>query len=130
MNTKNNSRCKKMNNPFPLLFYLPLDVCEPKNPCQNGGVCKPQGDGYYCQCKSGYQGKNCDKGMPCMLYKFPLRSFNSSDFRIHITRLTKNFQVSNLTNECSVSQTNDHELVSTSSRVTAKVILVYECMYS
>ena len=59
-----------------------------------------------------------------------LRSFNSSDFRIHITRLTKNIQVSNLTNECSVSQTNDHELVSTSSRITAKVMLAYECIYS
>ncbi|XP_078348187.1 uncharacterized protein LOC144633234 isoform X3 [Oculina patagonica] len=37
------------------------NVCEPKNPCQNGGVCKPQDDSYYCQCKPGYQGKNCDK---------------------------------------------------------------------
>ncbi|CAH3172036.1 unnamed protein product [Porites lobata] len=37
------------------------NVCEPKNPCQNGGICQPQGDSYFCHCKSGYQGKNCDK---------------------------------------------------------------------
>ncbi|XP_067043371.1 uncharacterized protein [Acropora muricata] len=37
------------------------DICEPKNPCKNGGICKPQGDSYYCQCKPGYQGRNCDK---------------------------------------------------------------------
>lgn len=44
-------------------FLSPLqDICEPKNPCKNGGICKPQGDSYYCQCKPGYQGRNCDKG--------------------------------------------------------------------
>ncbi|XP_068717618.1 uncharacterized protein [Montipora capricornis] len=37
------------------------NVCEPKNPCRNGGTCKPQGSGYYCRCRPGYQGKNCDK---------------------------------------------------------------------
>ena len=56
-----------------VVLLTPVDVCEPKNPCKNGGVCKPQDDSYFCQCKPGYQGKNCDKGtMPTLFYAMPI----------------------------------------------------------
>lgn len=35
------------------------DTCSP-NPCKNGGVCQPQTLGYYCQCRYGYSGRNCE----------------------------------------------------------------------
>lgn len=39
-------------------YLLDLDLCEP-NPCQNEGRCFDYADGYQCECKSGYSGKDC-----------------------------------------------------------------------
>lgn len=33
------------------------------NPCQNGGVCEDQINGFICQCPSGYIGTHCETGM-------------------------------------------------------------------
>lgn len=32
--------------------------CSP-NPCQNGALCRPRGDGYSCFCVPGFQGPRC-----------------------------------------------------------------------
>ncbi|XP_060574323.1 coagulation factor XII-like [Ruditapes philippinarum] len=34
------------------------DKCSP-NPCENGGTCDNQEDGYYCTCTDGYEGLMC-----------------------------------------------------------------------
>ncbi|KAI0986036.1 hypothetical protein GJ496_009812 [Pomphorhynchus laevis] len=36
------------------------DFCTP-NPCKNGGVCRSLTTTYYCECKVGYKGLNCDR---------------------------------------------------------------------
>ena len=38
-----------------------LDACE-LNPCQNGGTCQDEIDGYTCQCEPEYEGENREKG--------------------------------------------------------------------
>ena len=38
---------------------IEIDECDP-NPCENGGSCEDEVDGYSCTCKSGYSGKSCE----------------------------------------------------------------------
>lgn len=35
------------------------------NPCQNNGVCFPNGQTYFCQCTSQYTGNQCTTYNPC-----------------------------------------------------------------
>lgn len=34
-----------------------------QSPCQNGGTCADQVNGYKCTCSKGYKGVNCETGM-------------------------------------------------------------------
>jgi Notch-like protein len=48
--------------PHIIYFFIP-DVNEClKNPCQNGGSCQNNVGGHSCECKPGFQGKNCENG--------------------------------------------------------------------
>lgn len=38
-----------------------FNPCLP-NPCLNDALCERKEYGYYCKCKQGYKGKNCDEG--------------------------------------------------------------------
>ena len=39
-----------------------IDECQ-SNPCQNGGTCKDQVNGYSCSCNAGYTGEKCQTSM-------------------------------------------------------------------
>lgn len=41
------------------IAYLAATPCQP-NPCQNGGVCSPQGNTFSCQCPPTYMGRCCE----------------------------------------------------------------------
>ena len=43
-------------------YFTDIDECQ-KSPCQNGGVCTNKEGDYKCSCKSGFTGKNCEKGV-------------------------------------------------------------------
>ena len=53
-------------NRFPF-FLSDIDECS-SNPCQNGGSCTDQVDGFICTCAAGYTGNACEIGM-CDLFK-------------------------------------------------------------
>lgn len=47
---------------YPPLFRivcLAVTPCQP-NPCQNGGICTPQGNTFSCQCPSTFTGRCCE----------------------------------------------------------------------
>ena len=44
-----------------LILYLDIDDCA-LSPCQNGGSCTDQVNGYICNCVEGYDGTNCETG--------------------------------------------------------------------
>ena len=44
-----------------LIVFTDIDECA-SAPCQNGGTCTDQVNGYLCQCASGYSGLQCQKG--------------------------------------------------------------------
>ena len=46
---------------FILILYLDIDECA-TNPCQNGGSCTDQVNGYTCSCVDGYDGTDCETG--------------------------------------------------------------------
>ena len=43
------------------MLYLDIDDCA-TSPCQNGGSCTDQVNGYTCSCVDGYDGTNCETG--------------------------------------------------------------------
>ena len=42
-----------------LYAFFWVDICE-KDPCENGGTCFQNGNAYFCQCSSQFDGKNCE----------------------------------------------------------------------
>ena len=38
-----------------------IDECS-SSPCQNGGSCYDQVNGYFCTCQQGYNGNECETG--------------------------------------------------------------------
>ena len=44
-----------------LWLFLDIDECA-TIPCQNGGSCTDQVNGYTCNCVDGYDGTNCETG--------------------------------------------------------------------
>ena len=47
---------------FPIFFLTDIDECGAA-PCQHGGTCTDQVNGYTCECMAGYTGTNCETGM-------------------------------------------------------------------
>jgi len=43
-------------------FYNILAMPCSSNPCRNGGYCYTYGNRYYCRCRFGYSGQNCETG--------------------------------------------------------------------
>ncbi len=51
-------------------MFLSTDIneCKTLKPCQNGAACENLPGSYKCTCKTGYTGKNCEKGsLTCVL---------------------------------------------------------------
>ena len=44
-----------------MLLFSDTNECT-STPCQNGGNCTDQVNGYSCTCEDGYEGINCDTG--------------------------------------------------------------------
>ena len=44
------------------IFLSDINDCDPV-PCQNGGTCTDQLNGYTCTCVVGYTGDNCQTGL-------------------------------------------------------------------
>ena len=42
-----------------IFYFIGTNQCA-SNPCVNGN-CRNDGDSYQCQCKTGYEGRNCEK---------------------------------------------------------------------
>ena len=42
-------------------LFVDINECA-SNPCQNGGSCTDQINGYVCHCVDGYLGINCETG--------------------------------------------------------------------
>ena len=49
-----------LNNPYSNIF-IDIDECA-SSPCQNGGSCTDQVNGYTCNCVDGYYGSDCETG--------------------------------------------------------------------
>ena len=49
------------SDPNRSLSLLDIDECA-SDPCQNGGTCSDQENGYECICAAGFTGTNCDSG--------------------------------------------------------------------
>ena len=51
-----------LTNSLFLFIFSDVNECQ-NNPCQNGGKCTNVNGGYSCSCVSGFEGKNCEKGI-------------------------------------------------------------------
>ena len=49
-------------------IHSDIDECS-SNPCQNGGTCNDDINGYICTCVEGYDGHTCDNGTSVILYQ-------------------------------------------------------------
>ena len=58
--------------------FLEVDECS-NSPCENGGTCTDELNGYNCTCATGYEGTNCETGkflfMISFWYIFPYYVF-------------------------------------------------------
>ena len=51
-----------------LLRFSDIDECV-STPCQNGGTCKDQVNGYLCQCAPGYTDLQCQTGKEVTVFR-------------------------------------------------------------
>ena len=51
-----------LTNSLFLFIFSDVNECQ-NNPCQNGGKCTNVNGDYSCSCVSGFEGKNCEKGI-------------------------------------------------------------------
>ena len=56
-----------LNNPYSNIF-IDIDECV-SSPCQNGGSCTDQVNGYTCNCVDGYYGSDCETGNNTILFQ-------------------------------------------------------------
>ena len=56
-----------LNNPYSNIF-IDIDECA-SSPCQNGGSCTDQVNGYTCNCVDGYYGSDCETGNNTILFQ-------------------------------------------------------------
>ena len=61
--TLNYSIFTEREKDYDYVLYPAIDECA-NNPCQNGGVCLDDVNGYKCTCKAGYTGSDCEIGRP------------------------------------------------------------------
>ena len=60
-----NIKCK-MSSSF---LTIDIDECA-SNPCENGGTCTDEVNGYTCACEAGYTDDNCGTSKCCRTYVF------------------------------------------------------------
>jgi len=50
---------------FSNFIFLSFKENQPcaSNPCQNGGTCIPEGNGFRCECRGGFTGPRCQAGI-------------------------------------------------------------------
>ena len=52
-----------------LTFFFLLDINEcSSDPCENGGTCTDEVDGYVCDCEPGFTGTKCQTGIEIVLH--------------------------------------------------------------
>ena len=64
------------NDFYPHTLSVDIDECT-TSPCQNGGNCTDQINGYTCNCLHGYDGTNCENGNIAVLFQICYRCQNT-----------------------------------------------------